>query len=118
MTPPPVQALTHDKPAGGVSGPCAKAQVFCEIVTLGGSTFVGTNWCANPQSVCPRAPGEGYEKCKSICQQSGHAEIDALRLAGDKAKGATATLRGHTYMCQSCQEALYAAGVAWVRVVT
>lgn len=91
---------------------CAKATVRCTLVTADGSQIVGTNWCANPQATCPRLPGEGYEKCRSICDQQGHAEVDAIRIAGPHARGAHAYVEGHTYACQSCQEALFGAGVA------
>ena len=97
-------------------GPCAKTTVTCEIISPSGLTYVGTNACGNPQPVCPREPDEGYEKCKSICDQQGHAEVQALRLAGDDAVGGMATLRGHTYACQECQEALFGAGIAWLAV--
>lgn len=95
---------------------CAKTTVTCVITASDGERFVGTNSCANPQSKCPREPGEGYAKCASICQQQGHAEIQAIRAAGAKAIGATAELFGHTYACQSCQEALFKAGVKWFAV--
>ena len=58
--------------------------------------------------------GEGYELCKLICKQVGHAEVVALSLAGDTAKGATLYLTGHTYICEDCQRALDFAGVAKV----
>jgi hypothetical protein len=92
-------------------GPCAKRIVSCLIVSRSGETFRGENWCMNAQPVCPRRPGEGYEKCVTICQQFGHAEIDALRIAGAEADGGHAFLSGHTYACQSCQEALFSAGI-------
>lgn len=91
---------------------CAKTTVRCTLVTPDGQRFVGSNWCASPQPVCPRAPGEDYQKCKTVCRQQGHAEVDALRLAGDAAKGAHAYVEGHTYACQNCQEELFGAGVA------
>lgn len=97
-------------------GPCAKARVFCEITTPAGERFVGENWCANPQAVCPRLPGEDYTKCTTVCQQEGHAEVVAVRLAGEKAGGATAILRGHTYACRPCQEAMFGAGVRFFGV--
>jgi deoxycytidylate deaminase len=97
-------------------GPCAKATVTCEIVAVDGQRFLGTNYCNNAQSICPREEGEGYEKCKSICDQVGHAEVVAVGLAGDNAKGATAYLSGHTYACQHCQESLFGAGVAFLSV--
>lgn len=94
-----------------MTGPCVKATVRCTLVTPAGERFVGENWCANPQAVCPRAPGEGYEKCKSICAQEGHAETVALRVAGLKANGAHAYVEGHTYACRPCQEALFSSGI-------
>lgn len=99
-----------------MSGPCAKATVTCTIVAATGERFVGTNWCETPQVRCPRQPGEGYEKCASVCNQRGHAEMDALEKAGALAYGSTATIEGHTYACQRCQEALFGAGVLNLRV--
>jgi hypothetical protein len=94
-----------------MTGPCAKQTVRCTLVAETGERFIGENWCANPQAACPRAPGEGYEKCKSICQQEGHAEAVAVRIAGDKAMGSRAYLEGHTYACMECQHTLFGAGV-------
>ncbi len=99
-----------------MNGPCAKTTVKCTLITVDGEHIIGENWCVNPQKICPRTPGEGYKKCKSICQQEGHAEAVAVRLAGDKAKGATAYIEGHTYACMDCQHALFGAGVAFLTV--
>jgi len=93
------------------AGPCAKTTVTCTLVAPDGQKYIGTNYCRKPQCECPRSLGEGYEKCRSICEQVGHAEITALSLAGDKAAGCRAYIEGHTYACQACQEALFAAGV-------
>lgn len=97
-----------------MSGPgrCVKATVTCTLVLRNGSRIVGTNECLNPQTTCPRLPGEDYAKCKSVCQQLGHAEEVALKLAGPLAKGAHAYIEGHTWACQSCQIALFGAGVS------
>ncbi len=97
-------------------GPCAKTVVKCTLVTKDGKHIVGTNWCRNAQKSCPRYVGEGYEKCKSICDQVGHAEQVALANAGKEAKGAHAYLEGHTYACKECQEALFGAGVVALTV--
>jgi hypothetical protein len=94
-----------------MTGPCAKARVICTIVAPTGDRFVGENLCANPQPVCPRQPGEGYEKCKTVCGQLGHAEEVAARIAGAAAVGGTAYLEGHTYACDPCKAALAAVGV-------
>lgn len=93
-------------------GPCAKLVVRCTIVGYWGARFVGENSCANPQTTCPRLPGEGYDKCVNICRQNGHAEEVALRAAGDIAVGARAYIEGHTHVCRNCQEVLTAAGVS------
>lgn len=95
---------------------CAKVVVRCTLITLTGERIVGENWCRNPQLQCPRLPGEGYEKCKSICGQEGHAEQVAVRRAGPEARGAVAYLEGHTYACEPCQAALAAAGVATLTI--
>jgi pyrimidine deaminase RibD-like protein len=78
---------------------------------------VGRNDCENPQPVCPREPGEGYEKCQSICKQAGHAEREAVKAAGSAARGGTATLTGHYWMCEPCGAAIRDAGIEYIRVV-
>lgn len=104
-------------------GPCAKRRVQCLIKPVGMAGIVGENDCANPQKVCPRAPGEGYEKCKSVCQQAGHAEIVALKRAeqwvgdaGGTLDGAKAFLRGHYWICEPCGAALRDAGIKSVEI--
>ena len=94
---------------------CAKQLVTATVVAKDGRRFVGTNACAKPQVVCPRGDmptGHGYELCASVCEQQGHAEVQALRAAGSAAVGATVYLQGHDYGCNSCIAALRAAGVA------
>lgn len=93
---------------------CAKQTTRCRIVTVDGEEFIGENFCLNPQQSCPRVEGEGYDKCLSICNQVGHAEQVAVKLAGYKAKGAVAYLSGHTYFCMECQHALFEAGVTLI----
>lgn len=97
-------------------GPCAKQRVYCTI-TINGRKYEGENDCANPQSVCPREPGEGYEKCKSICQQSGHAEIQALKAAGEFATGSIVVIKGHHYICNDCGIAMKNAGIKSATIV-
>lgn len=63
-------------------GPCAKRRVVAVATVrgpLGMRYFIGENLCTNPQSTCPRSPGEGYAKCYSVCGQLGHAEENLLR---------------------------------------
>lgn len=102
-----------------MSGPCAKREVRCAIYTQG-AAFLGSNACENPQPVCPRAPGEGYEKCKTICQQGAHAEIQALeraKAAGADLRGAVCYVTGHYYVCEPCGRALLEAGVMQVNLI-
>lgn len=98
-----------------MSGPCAKQTVTATIVATDGSRFVGTNYCEAPQAVCPRADmpsGVGYELCTSVCRQPAHAEVNAIAAAGEKARGATLYLHGHTYACGPCTKACNDAGIA------
>ena len=90
---------------------CAKRRVTAILVGASGQHYIGMNACTIPQAVCPRDPGEGYEKCKSVCRQKGHAETMALQQAGDDARGGTITIVGHEYVCEDCVEALDEAGV-------
>lgn len=82
--------------------------------------FHGTNGVENPQTVCPRAIGEDYTKCKIICNQPGHAEEMAVRAAekeGVSLVGATAYLYGIGHYCKDCQLRLFAAGVESLKLV-
>lgn len=95
---------------------CAKQQVVCFIwVKTRTEPFVGSNHCVNPQTTCPRLPGEGYRKCFSICGQLGHAEDVALRqmrLAGfTPADVIHITVLGHYGPCESCRALLDSLGL-------
>lgn len=103
---------TRNAPPG--SGPCVKQTVTATIVTPDGRRFVGTNHCMTPQSTCARGAlptGVGYELCKSVCNQPAHAEVNALAIAGDAARGATLYLEGHYYACEPCKAAASLAGI-------
>jgi len=97
---------------------CAKAHVRAVLIPVGnGPRFTGTNACRNPQRVCPRIEaGHGrneYSLCSLICQQEGHAEIQALKAAGPWAVGSTVFVNHHR-VCRDCSEAMERAGVARV----
>jgi deoxycytidylate deaminase len=95
-------------------GPCTKRTVVATIIALDGRRFVGTNYVRNAQPVCPRADmatGVGYELCRDVCDQSGHAEPNAIAAAGDAARGGTLYLEGHTYACEPCKAACATAGI-------
>jgi tRNA(Arg) A34 adenosine deaminase TadA len=96
------------------AGPCAKQVVVATIVAVDGSYFMSTNYCISAQASCPRTgmkTGEGYELCKSVCNQPAHAEINTLKAAGNKAKGGKLYITGHTYACDSCKQAAKEAGI-------
>lgn len=70
---------------------------------------MGTNWCENPQAVCPRmgmGTGQGYHLCREVCRQPNHAEVDVCLKAGKRARGGTLYLFGHYYFCDSCVETI------------
>ena len=94
---------------------CAKQTVRCTITNCDETESVtATNYCERPQTQCPRAPGEGYAKCELVCQQGGHAEIQALALArkrGLNVYDGVAYVSGHYYGCEPCARALRDAGI-------
>ena len=97
-------------------GPCARLSVQCMIQTNDYRTMWGSNICNNAQFLCPRAPGEDYKKCKTVCDQPGHAETEALRQAieaygADVLRGGVAHVWGHYTCCRECSEALARAGI-------
>jgi deoxycytidylate deaminase len=99
---------------------CAKQETIAVIITPENKVFVGTNWCENPQEVCPRKDlptGVGYEMCKNICKQQAHAEVDACRKAGKEANGADLYLIGHYYCCDNCKEIMEQYGILNTHIV-
>lgn len=98
-------------------GFCAKARVQALLTGRSGRVYAGENVCLNPQPVCPREEGEGYDKCKTVCQQLHHAEIQAVLAAGEDAWGGSIRV-GYKYCCAECTRALDAAGVLLIELVT
>lgn len=97
---------------------CAKRRVRCVITNSEGEYVIGENECRNPQPVCPRAEGEDYTKCRTICGQYGHAEevaVSRARFEGIDMTDAEAFIDGHTYACVDCQHALRSIGVNTIR---
>lgn len=95
---------------------CAKVVVTATLLTLDGEEFVGSNDCDNPQTTCPRLPGEGYDKCVEVCRQKGHAEIraiDACIAAGSSPAGGSMRIR-HTHVCKSCASEMEAQGIRYI----
>lgn len=92
-------------------GPCAKRRVRAVLVSRDGEIFTGENLCLTPQQVCPRSPGDDYEKCSSVCNQIGHAEIVALAQAGERANGGALSIN-HDRVCEECSVAIEALNVS------
>jgi deoxycytidylate deaminase len=95
---------------------CAKRRVICVITARDGTTVRGENGCYKPQEKCPRKPGDDYTKCRTICMQPGHAEVQAVTQAVNHHADtdwwdAHAFIEGHIYACINCQEVLRALGV-------
>lgn len=102
-----------------IAKPCVKMTVKAFIVAKDGSTAVGSNSIRNKVDTCPRVErncptGEGYELCKSVCDQGEHAEVSAIQNAqsqGIDLTDATLYITGHTYFCDNCIAAMTAAGI-------
>jgi len=92
---------------------CAKQITTCIITTKNGEEFYGENFCLVPQTECPREEGEGYEKCKTICFQIGHAEevaiMEAMKHEADLQ--AAKVIIGHERICDNCEELLTKHGI-------
>ncbi|XCN74153.1 MAG: hypothetical protein Q3M24_05205 [Candidatus Electrothrix aestuarii] len=92
---------------------CAKQTVIAIIIN-GDDIFIGSNWCRKPQKFCPRKnskTGTRHDLCKTICMQDAHAEVNACRSAGKKAKGGKLFLLGHSYFCDNCKHVMEASGI-------
>lgn len=96
-----------------VSNPCLKQTVKALIVSKDNQMVLGSNAINNDVTSCPRVEkncktGEGYDLCKSACNQNEHAEVTAIQnaeKAGIDIRGAKLYLSGHTLMCnKKCKE--------------
>lgn len=102
-----------------VDNPCVKQTVKALIVSVSGQSALGSNAINNVVNDCPRVEkgcktGEGYELCKSVCNQNEHAEVTAIQNAKKMnidLKGAKLYLTGHTYFCDNCTNAMREAGI-------
>lgn len=98
---------------------CAK-QTVVAILISGDEFFVGSNWCENPQEICPRrdtGKEEDYSLCESICKLNGHAEVDVCIKAGPKAKGGKLIIIGHDYCCENCRVTIDKYGISEVYIL-
>ena len=96
---------------------CKKQTTVAVIMKDGELIAIGTNEIHNPEvDECPREEaqmktGEGYHLCKDECMQGAHAEVNACQEAGERAKGATLYLIGHTYCCDNCKKVMEEYGI-------
>jgi hypothetical protein len=95
---------------------CAKTIVTAVLTCADGQRFTGTNYCQNPQATCPREPGEGYEKCGTICQQPYHAEVcaivEACKADADWRKGHM-RVSGVGHVCKECMSLMESFEITW-----
>jgi len=98
-------------------GYCVKRPVSAVVTLKDGRVLIGGNFCTNQQPTCPRQPGEGYEKCYTVCGQIGHAEQVAVRLiirelaqtSSSYASQITSVdVYGHHGPCDACKRMLAA----------
>ena len=94
---------------------CAKRNVIAVLQSRNCEEdfLMASNECNNPQDVCPREDGEDYTKCRTICQQSGHAETEVLKLVKSwmDLTYYDLTIIGHDRMCPECTNAIADAGI-------
>lgn len=103
--------------------PCRKVRVRATLVIPGGRVYIGENGIkADPgPGCCPREGlqhGEGYELCRTVCEQTGHAEVNALELCradGQPTLGGVIYLEGHDRLCEACAAVCRVARVTVVR---
>ena len=99
---------------------CKKLTTLAVIIKAGKVVSFGTNEIENNIDICPRInlpTGEGYELCKSVCNQKYHAEERACVVAGMKAKGGTLYLFGHSYCCDNCKDVMNTYGIKEVIIL-
>lgn len=100
---------------------CLKQSTAAVVVKNGGIVGRGAN-AGKRVDVCPRIvhncpTGTGYEYCKDVCKQEGHAEIMAIRDASKKTKilkGASLYLAGHWWICKPCWDEIIKVGISRV----
>lgn len=98
---------------------CIKQPTAAVVVKDGKIIGRGTN-AGKRTKVCPRIvhncpTGTGYEYCKNICNQQGHAEVmaigDALKRT-ENLRGASLYLDGHWWICKPCWDLIIKVGIS------
>lgn len=98
---------------------CIKQPTAAVVVKNGKIIGRGAN-AGKRVKVCPRIvhncpTGTGYEYCKKVCKQEGHAEVMAIRDALKKTKnlkGASLYLEGHWWICKPCWDEIIRVGIS------
>lgn len=98
--------------------PCDK-RVVRAWIPVAQEIWEATNYRTAHEGACPREPGEGYEKCDSICGQSGHAEENLIRHLREAIEADTigpddisgTMFIDHFYACDDCRAAAAALGI-------
>jgi hypothetical protein len=89
---------------------CAKQTVLCLLLDINWNVIsYGSNECKNPVEVCPREDletGIGYDLCRDVCKQVGHAEINAIRNITNGDVPYICIVIGHSWCCDNCLEVL------------
>jgi len=104
--------------------PCSRRVVVAVLILPDGRFFVGSNECGRkPPKPCPRLDkpsGVGYEACKDVCWQYGHAETTAVKAAIaagvkiDWLSGSSMHIIGHTHSCPNCESVMRKCGITKV----
>jgi len=97
---------------------CVKQPTAAVIVKNGAIIGRGVN-AGKRIEICPRVvhncpTGTGYEFCKTVCQQEGHAEVMAVHDAvtnENHIAGADLYLDGHWWCCEPCWNKMIDAGI-------
>ena len=80
-----------------------------ELLGKGANTGQWQPFCPRYEQGCKT--GEGYDLCKNICKQTGHAEITAIQDAitnKQNLRHADLYLFGHWWCCKNCWNAIIA----------
>ncbi len=100
------------------SSGCIKQPTAAVVVKNGKIIGRGAN-AGKKVEICPRVvqncpTGTGYEYCRSVCEQEGHAEVmairDVLKNCHDP-RGADIYLEGHWWICEPCWNEIIKAGI-------
>lgn len=84
------------------------------IIGSGSNASKRVDICPRVEHNCPT--GQGYEFCREVCKQKGHAEVIAIQNAKENGfsqelVGASLYLDGHWWACKNCCDTMEKAGI-------